>query len=469
MDVDIARVHRREPGMNPVEVMTSESQERMLAIVRPEDVDEVLGLCARWEIRASVVGRVTDSGRFRVFDGIFDQTGGLPTEALADVPCGSLGDGPVYERPLARPAEQDALQAADPATVLLERFPDGVDLGLELLALLGTPTIADKSWVWHQYDHQLFLNTVVGPGGDATVLRLKGTRRALALATDGKGRFCRLDPRVGGRLVVLEAARNVACAGAEPRALVNCLNFGNPEHPEVMWQFSEVVDGMSEACRALDVPVIGGNVSFYNESRGRDIDPTPVVGVVGLLEQLDSAPPRAALRADDVIVLVGPETAAEFGGSEWAAVVHGLDGGLPPAADLDTARAVHGVVRALVADHAVGGIHGVHDCSDGGLAVALTEMAIAGETGFTVQPEPGAATAAWCFAETASRVVLSVDPAAVAAVLRRAHDASVRAVTIGTAGGERLVVRGAIDVPLHDAATTWRDAIPNLVAADVHV
>ena len=466
MDVDITRVHRREPGMNPVEVMTSESQERMLAIVRPEDVDEVLSLCARCEIRATVVGRVTDSGRFRVFDGLFDRTGGLPTEPLADVPCGSLGDGPVYDRPLQRPDEQDALNAADPATTLLARFSDGADLGPELLALLATPTIADKSWVWHQYDHQLFLNTVVGPGGDATVLRLKGTPRGLALATDGKGRFCRLDPRTGGRLVVLEAARNVACAGADPRALVNCLNFGNPEHPEVMWQFSEVVDGMSEACRALDLPVIGGNVSFYNESRGRDIDPTPVVGVVGLLESLDSVPPGAALRGGDTVVLVGPETAAEFGGSEWAAVVHGLDGGLPPAADLDVARAVHGFVRALVADRVVAG---VHDCSDGGLAVALTEMAIAGETGFTVSPEVGIAAAAWCFGESASRVALSVDPAAVPAVLERATNAGVRAVAIGSAGGTRLVVDGAFDVALTEATTTWRDAIPSLVAADVHV
>jgi phosphoribosylformylglycinamidine synthase len=466
MDVDIERVHRREPGMNPVEVMTSESQERMLAIVRPEDVDEVLSLCARWEIRASVVGRVTDSGRFRVFDGLFDRTGGLPTEPLADVPCGSLGDGPVYERPLARPADQDALNAADPARALLARFPDGTDLGPELLALLATPTIADKSWVWHQYDHQLFLNTVVGPGGDATVLRLKGTPRALALATDGKGRFCRLDPRTGGRLVVLEAARNVACAGAEPRALVNCLNFGNPEHPEVMWQFSEVVDGMSEACRALDLPVIGGNVSFYNESRGRDIDPTPVVGVVGLLEELETAPPRAALRAGDTIVLIGPETAADLGGSEWAAIVHGVDGGLPPTADLETARCVHDFVRAVVADREVGG---VHDCSDGGLAVALTEMAIAGETGFIVTPEPGIAAAAWCFGETASRVALSVDPANVPSVLTRAQDAGVRAVAIGIADGNRLVAGGAFDVALADATAAWRDAIPNLVAADVHV
>jgi phosphoribosylformylglycinamidine synthase len=227
-----------------------------------------------------------------------------------------------------------------------------------------------------------------------------------------------------------------------------------------------VVDGMSEACRALDLPVIGGNVSFYNESRGRDIDPTPVVGVVGLLDQLDSVPPRAALRSGDTIVLVGPETAPEFGGSEWAAVVHGLDGGRPPEADLDAARAAHDFVRSVVADRTV---TGVHDCADGGLAVALTEMAIAGEIGFRVTPEPGIAAAAWCFAETASRVALSVDPAAAASLLDRASSTGVRAVAIGTAVGDRLVIDGALDVALVDATAAWRDAIPDLVAADVHV
>ena len=351
MDVDVARVPRREQGMNPVEVMTSESQERMLAIVTPADLDAVLALCARWEIRASVVGRVTDTARFRVFDGLFDETSGSDDdgggarapELLADIPCASLGDGPVYERPLARPDTQDARQAADPAAALLAEFPDGVDLSGELLGLLATPTVGDKSWVWHQYDHQLFLNTVAGPGADAAVLRVKGTDRALALATDGKGRFCRLDPRTGGRLVVLEAARNVACAGARPLALVNCLNFGNPEHPEVMWQFSEVVDGISEACEALDIPVIGGNVSFYNESRGADIDPTPVVGVLGLVPELDAPPPGARLVAGQQIVVLGA-THTELGGSEWATVVHGHDGGLPPAADLATARALHDLV-----------------------------------------------------------------------------------------------------------------------------
>ena len=281
-----------------------------------------------------MIGRVTDTGRFRVYDGLFDAIGvpgenpppargDAPPEVssdrtpLADVPVASLGDGPVYDRPLAPPADLAARQADDPAPVLAARFPAGTDLSGELLALLASPTIADKSWVYRQYDHQLFLNTVVGPGGDATVLRLKGTDRGLALSTDGKARFCALDPRTGARLVVLEAARNLACAGAEPKALVNCLNFGNPEHPEVMWQFSEVVDGMSEACVALGIPVVGGNVSFYNESRGTDIDPTPVVGVIGLVDALTSVPPTPRLVDGDAVVVLGT-TGAELGGSEWA-------------------------------------------------------------------------------------------------------------------------------------------------------
>jgi phosphoribosylformylglycinamidine synthase len=454
MDVDIARVQRREPGMNPVEVLTSESQERMLVIVQPDDLDEVLGLCERWEIDASVVGRVTGTRRFRVYDGLFDGDGNA---ALADVPVESLGDGPRYDRPRTRPAGQDALQAADPAPQLLARFPEGADLSGELLALLATPTIADKSWVWRQYDHQLFLNTVVGPGGDAAVLRLKDTDRALALSTDGKGRFCRLDPRTGGALAVVEAARNVACAGARPLAVVNCLNFGNPEHSEVMWQFAEVVDGMSEACAALEIPVIGGNVSFYNESQGRDIDPTPIVGLLGVIDELDDRPPPAAL-GDGLRLVVLGETERELAGSEWAAVVHGLDGGVPPRADLAAARAVHELVRGLVAD---GVVDGVHDCSDGGLAVALTEMAITGDCGFDV--DIGGALE--CFSESASRVVCAVDMLLLGQVLARAKEAGVRASEIGVASGDRLIADGAFDVSLADATRAWRDAIPRALDA----
>jgi phosphoribosylformylglycinamidine synthase len=476
MDVDVARVAKREPGMNAVEVLTSESQERMLAIVEPANLDQVLDRCRRWEIRATVVGRVTDTARFRVFDGLFDAIGvegenpspprgddaphvSSDAPPVADIPCDSLGDGPVYRRAIERPADHDARLADDPAPVLAARFPDGSDLGEELLGLLATPTIADKSWIWHQYDHQLFLNTVVGPGADATVLRLHDTTRALALSTDGKARFCRLDPRTGGRLVVLEAARNVACAGAEPRALVNCLNFGNPEHPEVMWQFSEVVDGMADACRALGIPVVGGNVSFYNESQGRDIDPTPVVGVVGFIESLERRPPVARFSPGQHVVTLGT-TGVELGGSEWAAVVHGLGDGPPPAADLEAARALHGLVRDLVATDLVGA---VHDASDGGYAVALAEAAVAGDCGFAVTSEPDLWAGAWCFGESASRVVVGVDPGRLDEVLTRAADAGVAARDIGMTGGSRLIVDGVLDVALDAAAHAWRDAIPNLL------
>jgi phosphoribosylformylglycinamidine synthase len=505
MDVDVARVAKREPGMNAVEVMTSESQERMLAIVQPADLAKVLALCEQWEVRATVVGRVTDTGRFRVFDGQFDAIGvdgvnpeapspsvdaasgvssgrgrpghpppspsvdaasgvssgggrpGHPPPPLADIPCDSLGDGPVYERVRTRPKDHDRRLADDPAPLLLARFPAGSDLGPELLELLATPTVADKSWIWHQYDHQLFLNTVVGPGGDATVLRLKGTPRGVALSTDGKARFCRLDPQTGARLVVMEAARNVACAGAESRALVNCLNFGNPEHPEVMWQFAEVIDGMADACATLGIPVVGGNVSFYNTSEGRDIDPTPVVGVVGIIESLDQPPPGPALVAGQHVVVLGA-TGPDLGGSEWAAILHGLDAGPPPPADLRGAAALHGLVRDLVANRRVSA---VHDVADGGLAVALAEMAIAGDCGAAVVPDGDVAPAPWCFAESASRVVLTVDPVGLEEVLTRARDARVPARDAGMTGGGRLVIDGALDVALADAATAWRGAIPN--------
>ena len=482
MDVDLARVAKREPGMNAVEVMTSESQERMLAIVEPGRLEEVLELARKWEIRAMVVGRVTDTDRFRVFDGTFDALGvpgenatppigdtapqvSSDREPVADVPVGSLGDGPLYHRPTERPAEQDALLADDPAPRLRAKFPAGSNLSGELLALLATPTIADKTWISRQYDHQLFLSTVAGPGADAAVLRVKGTRKALALATDGKARFCHLDPRVGAQLTVLEAARNVACTGARPLALVNCLNFGDPEHAEVMWQFVEVVAGMSEACEALGLPVVGGNVSFYNASSGADIHPTPVVGVLGLIDELDDAPPAARLDAGESIVVLG-ETRAELGGSEWAAVVHGLDGGAPPIADLDAAVKLHALVADLVVEREVAG---VHDVSDGGLAVALCEMAFAGNTGFRVDlaTAPGArecSAAEAVFGESTSRVVVAVAAEQVVAVLGAAAAAGVPAAVVGQAGGDQCIADGAFAVPLVEAHRAWHEAIPTLMA-----
>ena len=439
MDVYVAEVPLREQGMEPFEVMTSESQERMLAIVTPESLERVREVCERWEVRASVVGTVTAGGRLR----ILDRRGG---DVLADVPAASLHeDAPLYDRPM---------QAAGPAPAIGEL--SSTDPGTELLDLL-----VDPAWVYRQYDHQLFLNTVEGPGGDAAVLLLKapglppsaaGGHRGIAVSTDGNARWCAVDPRAGTAMLVAEAALNVACAGAEPAAVVNCLNFGNPEHPEVMWQLSEAIDGMAEACRALALPVVGGNVSLYNESRGRDIDPTPVVGVVGLIERLDRRPPGAGLVEGGHVLLLG-RTEPVVGGSLWALRAHGRRGGPLPRLDLAAHARLLGLVRELAAD---GVVAGVHDVSEGGLGVALAEMAVRSEVGFAVAGLDGAAD---LFSESPSRVVVCAAPEAVAEVESRAAAAGVPVSSLGTAGGDRLVVEGLLDVGLAEAIAAWRGAI----------
>ena len=449
MDVDVTAVPRREPGMEAWEVMTSESQERMLAIVTPADLDRVVEVCTRWEVRASVIGRVTSSGRLRILDG----WGG---EVLADVPAATLHeDAPLYHRPLARPADLDARLADDPAAL-----PGPDDCGVDLLALL-----VDPAWVYRQYDHQLFLNTVVAPGGDAALLRLTapGVRsdrgpdeapRALALSTDGNGWWCSLDPRRGTAMIVAESALNVACVGARPSAVVNCLNFGNPEHPEVMWQLSEAIDGMAEACRALGLPVVGGNVSLYNESRGRDIDPTPVVGTVGLVDALHRRPAGIALVPGHHIVEVrAPGTAPSLAGSQWAVKRRHHRGGTLAPLDL----AAHGRLVDLVVDLvAEGGLGGVHDVSGGGIGVALAEMAVHSGVGFRVGgiDDHGA-----LFGEASSRVLLSVPAPQLDALRARVGAAGLEGRELGTAGGDRLVFDGLVDVGLDQAQAAWRGAL----------
>ena len=443
MDLYLDQVHVREEGMEPFEIMISESQERMLAIVEPEKLDRLLEICERWEIRASVIGNVTGSGRFRILDR-FDG------EVLADLPASSLDDAaPVYERPLAEPSDR-AERAADTA----ESLPPPDDAAADLLAL-----VADTSWVWSQYDHQLFLNTVAGPGGDATVLRLKHPRtgeptgRGLGLTTDGNHRWCALDPRLGMAAVVAESVMNLATVGARPLALVNCLNFGNPEHPEVMWQLSEAIDGMGEASRALSVPVIGGNVSLYNESGGKDIDPSPVIGMVGLIDALDRRPPGTALAPGTTIVLVGTP-ATTLSGSAWA-WSRGHRGGTPPAVDLTDHRTAAGLVRDLVAADR---LQAVHDLA-GGFGPALAEMAAAGGTGAEVDlPAPGGHVA--LFAETPSAVLAAVPADQLDAVLAAAADAGVAAQTVGTAGGDRLRIGDLVDVTVDELVGRWRGTLP---------
>jgi phosphoribosylformylglycinamidine synthase subunit PurL len=451
MDVDVSAIPTRESGMEPFEVMTSESQERMLAIVTPEGIGEVLDLCARWEVRASVIGRVTPSGasragRLRILDG-FDGP------VLADVPAASLhDDAPEYDRPLAPP--DPSLRGPAPVAGV---GPSDAEALLDLLC--------DTSWIWQQYDHQLFLNTVVGPGGDAVLLRLKhpvtgaDTGRGLAVTTDGNHRWCAVDPRAGTAMVMAEAVLNLACVGARPIAVVDCLNFGNPEHPEVMWQLSEAIDGMAEACRAFGLPVIGGNVSLYNETGGTDIHPTPVVGMLGLVDRLDNRPPGPALVAGDRVLQVGPLPAGEeLGGSAWAWRQE-LRGGALPALDTTVHTAVAALVRGLVGD---GVVSGVHDVASGGVALALGEMAVGSRVGARV-----AYPAAALFSEASSRVLLSVPVGAVGEVQARAEALGVEVSDLGEAGGDRLVVDGALDLALDVVVRAWRDRLPAALGAGV--
>jgi phosphoribosylformylglycinamidine synthase len=445
MDLYLSEVHVREEGMAPFEIMISESQERMLAIVEPEKLDALIAVCDRWEISASVIGTVTGSGRFRVLDRV-------DGEVLGDIPASSLDvDAPLYHRPMAEPPDR-AARAARSANAI----PAPADPGADLLELL-----MDPSWVYRQYDHQLFLNTVEEPGGDAAVLRLKhpstgaDTGRGLALTVDGNHRWCALDPRRGTALIVAEAVMNLACVGARPLGLVNCLNFGNPEHPEVMWQLSEAIDGMAEACRAFGVPVVGGNVSLYNESRGRDIDPTPVVGMLGLVDDLAERPPGVRVVEGASLLLLGPDTRS-LPGSLWA-WEQGHTAGEAPPLDLAAHTLVADLVRGLVN---AGRLAGVHDAA-GGVGVALAEMVVGAGVGVRVRVD--GADHAWLFAESASRVVACVDDAHVDSVVSDARAMGVEVRDLGRAGGDRLVLDGLVDVPVSDAVTAWKGRLPGAI------
>ncbi|MGZ4103923.1 MAG: phosphoribosylformylglycinamidine synthase subunit PurL [Actinomycetota bacterium] len=442
--VDLDAVPLREADMEPFEILTSESQERMLAIVRPEDVEEALEVCARWGVLATPVATVREGGNLTVtFHG----------DVVADVPARSLADeGPVYDRPVARPDWIDALRADDPLALAAPK-----DLGEALLQLMGSPNICSKRWVYQQYDSIVQHNTVDGPGGDAAVLRIEGTPRALAISTDGNGRWCQLDPRAGAAHAVAEAARNVACTGARPVAITNCLNFGNPEHPDVMWQFAEAVAGIGAACTALGTPVTGGNVSFYNQTGDVQIHPTPVIGTVGILEDA-SKRIGVAWPADAAIVLLG-ETRAELGGSEWAWVAHEHLGGEPPRLDLDAEKRLTDLLCDLVEESLVAS---AHDCSDGGLGVALAECAIASGIGAAVT-EAGTDLPphVWLFSESAARAIVTA--AGPEAVVEAARRAGVPAAVIGRTGGARLSI-GIVDLSVSEMARAYEGALPELLS-----
>ncbi len=440
MDVDISAIPCRELGMEPYEIMTSESQERMLAIVEPKNLKRVLEISNQWEVQASVIGKVTNGDSLRILS---DPDG----EVLADIPASSLhDDAPLYDRPKKKPELHQGLSG--------DELNPPVDAANDLLSLLFDP-----SWVYEQYDHQLFLNTVVGPGDDATVLRLKHpvsgkeTGRGLAITTDGNHRWCLIDPKIGTAMIVAEAVLNLACVGARPLAVVNCLNFGNPEHPEVMWQLSEAIDGMSDACVSFGVPVIGGNVSLYNESEGNNIAPTPVIGMLGLIDDLKNRPPGAQMAEGDRLLLIGPETSG-LGGSLWAAN-HGALYGELPELDLEMHLKVAETIRTLVETEL---IRGVHDLSEGGLGVALAEMAAKSSVGVSIARTPNHQA---LFGEGPSRAVVAVDPESLTEVLTLCEERGVPVVRLGLATGNQFKIKDMMDISLSDLKAAFISKLPN--------
>lgn len=427
IELDLTHVPRREPGMTPYELMLSESQERMLMVAKAGKEDECLAICRKWDLDVAVVGHVTGDGILRVKDqgAVVAE---IPAKALAD-------DGPRYERPYAPPAYQDML-----TNLNYDLIPDVKDANAALLSLLGSPTIASKRWVYHQYDHMVRTNTMVRPGSDAAVVRIKGTNKAVAMTVDCNSRYCMLHPYEGARLAVAEAARNLVCSGAEPIGLTDCLNFGNPERSDIMWQFVLAIEGMKDACERLQVPIVSGNVSFYNETNGLSIYPTPMLGMVGLIEQADQAMTQWFKTEGDDIFLLGA-VREDLGGSEYLKVIQAREQGSPPFLNLDVEKALHECVLALIRG---GLVQSAHDCSDGGLAVALAESAMSGPDrplgAVVTLPLGRFRKDAVLFGESQSRVVLSAKPAHRQTILDCARRAGLPVAVIGSVTGDRLVV-----------------------------
>jgi len=429
MVVDLDRVPRRETGMTPYEVMLSESQERMLLVPTPGKEREVREVLVKWGLEAVVVGEVTADGMVTITEG---------GRVAAQVPAKALADeAPLYHRESAKPEYVDRLAAFDTDDV-----PACEDLSGALLRLIGSPSIASKRWVWEQYDHQVGAGTVIGPGSDAAVIRLPGSKRGIALSTDCNSRYCYLNPRLGAAHAVAEAARNVACTGARPLAATNCQNFGNPYKPEVFWQFREAISGMSEACRALGTPVTGGNVSLYNEDGETAIRPTPVIGMVGVINDVERRVPMGFQADGDTVVLLGA-TRDEIGASEYLAVVQGVEAGQVPTLDL---QAEARLCKLLWTAASRGLLSSAHDASEGGLAVALAECVIAGSRGASLWvdgagADPGLTTDRFLFSESGARAVVSASPSTLDAFLALAAELDVPLAVVGRVGGDRLCVR----------------------------
>ncbi len=464
LDLFLDEVPLREEGMTPYEILLSESQERMLLVAAEGKEDVVRRICSKWDLDVAIVGRVTSTGRWRAH---------WRGKVVADIPVDPLTEGaPKYERPMRPHPALPELGRFDPKTL-----PEPADLGAALLRLLARPTISSKEWVYRQYDHMVRLVGAVRPGGDAAVVRLatgdeRHARKGIAMSVAANGRWCFLDPHLGAMHAVAECARNIACVGGEPLAISDCLNFGNPEKPEIMWQFAECVRGIGDACRALGTPVVSGNVSLYNETEGQAIFPTPTVAMVGLVEPVERTCHSAFRNAGDLVALVGT-IQGEVGGSEYLAGEFGKEAGAIPALDLAKERAVHETVRRAVKD---GLLSSAHDCSDGGLAVALAECCMMQDV------PPDGSKPAWMgaalripfptrkdfvlFGEDASRIVVSLPSANLSKLEVVANECGAPLVALGAVGGERLEIQGAISLPVADLAKAWRDGIPSVLRRD---
>jgi phosphoribosylformylglycinamidine synthase II len=446
--IDLDKVPQREAGMTPYEIMLSESQERMLLVATPENVAAIQTVFAKWDLDAPVIGEVVVGGRARVsFKG----------EVVVDIPVDAVVNlCPAYARPSRAPDVPAGATVLPPLLLPL-------DCNEIFLRLLASPTIADKEWVFRQYDHMVQVNTAFLPGADAALLRIKGFRKALAVSLDCNSLYARLDPKTGAKIAVAEACRNLACVGARPVGVTNCLNFGNPEKPEVIWQFEQAVDGMAEACRTFGIPVTGGNVSFYNDTEGLSIHPTPVLGIVGILADIRKAVSPGFKAAGDVVVLIG-ENREELGGSEYLRVVHNLEAGAPPSIDLE--REKRNQEFCLDAIEA-GLVRSAHDLSEGGLAVALAECAFHGrrKLGCSVAFEDAIRPDTLLFGEAQSRILLTCRGKDLDRLRELARQKGVRAMAVGRTGGTEIAVehrgRELVRLPVEKAYRAWKDALPN--------
>jgi phosphoribosylformylglycinamidine synthase len=439
MEIDVNRVARREAGMDAYEVMLSESQERMLVVVDPERELDVNRVFRKYDLHADEVGKVTRTNRL-----VVRANGAVE----ADIPIALLTDVPL-RHPAARPptaprrnsVATDGRESPSPADAFR--------------ALLGSPNLGSRRGVFRTYDHQVQNNTVVQPGGDAAVLRIKGTSTAIAVTTDGNSRYCRLDPRIGAQIAVAEAARNVVATGASPMAVTNCLNFGNPEKPEIFWQLKEAVDGLAEACRAFELPVVSGNVSLYNDSRGVSIDPTPVIGLVGLIDDIERHCAAGFRQAGDMIVLLGDTDARDLGGSEFQRTCLGIVAGPPPELDIAREQRTNAVVLRAIGD---GLLKSAHDLSDGGLGIAIAEACLLGNVGARCDGVEQDASE-WLFTESQARFLVSCEPRNVPRLRDVAKDLGVRSQMIGLVGGNVIEIGKSIKVGLDDARNLWERAL----------